>query len=74
MKQILIVYFLALPFQLVKPLGWTVIFVTLVTTFALFGADAIGNLTLYFTVLSDLAASEIEDPFGTDQVIVMDSV
>ncbi|KAL5037706.1 hypothetical protein RTP6_005099 [Batrachochytrium dendrobatidis] len=53
MKQILILYFLALPFQLVKSLGWAVVFVTLVVSFAYFGADAI--------------AAEIDGPFGTDE-------
>ncbi|KAJ3413178.1 hypothetical protein HDV05_008381 [Chytridiales sp. JEL 0842] len=52
-KQILLLYFVALPFQLVKNLGWNSIFVALVTGIAFFGADAI--------------AGEISEPFGTDQ-------
>ncbi|KAH9273774.1 hypothetical protein BASA83_003767 [Batrachochytrium salamandrivorans] len=53
MKQILLLYFFALPFQLVRSLGWAVVFVTLVVSFAYFGADAI--------------AAEIDGPFGTDK-------
>ncbi|KAJ1330085.1 hypothetical protein BSLG_009757 [Batrachochytrium salamandrivorans] len=54
MKQILLLYFFALPFQLVRSLGWAVVFVTLVVSFAYFGADAI--------------AAEIDGPFGTDKL------
>ncbi|KAJ3046984.1 hypothetical protein HK097_000346 [Rhizophlyctis rosea] len=53
LKQILLLYFLALPFQLVKQLGWVLVFVTFVASLAYFGADAI--------------AAEIEEPFGMDQ-------
>ncbi|KAJ3284633.1 hypothetical protein HK104_009834 [Borealophlyctis nickersoniae] len=52
-QQILLLYFLALPVQLVRQLGWALVFVTFVAAFAYFGADAI--------------AEEIEHPFGTDQ-------
>ncbi|TPX57179.1 hypothetical protein PhCBS80983_g04051 [Powellomyces hirtus] len=54
MKQILLAYFLALPFQLVRQMGWMVVPVILVTSLAYFGVDAI--------------AGEIEEPFGTDEV------
>ncbi|KAI8918055.1 Bestrophin, RFP-TM, chloride channel-domain-containing protein [Entophlyctis helioformis] len=53
MKQILIIYFAALPFQLSRTLGWAVILIAMVVSFAFFGADAI--------------ASEIEEPFGFDE-------
>ncbi|KND04838.1 hypothetical protein, variant [Spizellomyces punctatus DAOM BR117] len=44
LKQILLVYFLALPFQLVRQLGWLLIPVTIITSLAFFGADAIGTV------------------------------
>ncbi len=50
--NVLSLYFLAMPFQLVRPLGIHVVWVTMVTCFAFFGAEAI--------------AQEIEDPFGMD--------
>ncbi|KAJ3301037.1 hypothetical protein HDU76_005881 [Blyttiomyces sp. JEL0837] len=53
MKQILILYFVSLPFQLVKTLGWATIFATLVMSLAFFGTDAI--------------AGEVSEPFGKDQ-------
>ncbi|KAI8907450.1 hypothetical protein DFJ77DRAFT_442994 [Powellomyces hirtus] len=53
-EQILLAYFLALPFQLVRQMGWLVVPVILVTSLAYFGVDAI--------------AGEIEEPFGTDEV------
>ena len=45
MTKVLTLYFFALPFQLVKSLGMNVVLVTIVTAFALFGADAIGDFT-----------------------------
>ncbi|KAI9088754.1 Bestrophin, RFP-TM, chloride channel-domain-containing protein [Phlyctochytrium arcticum] len=53
LKQILMAYFVALPFQLVRQMGWLLIPVVFITSLAFFGADAI--------------AGEIEDPFGTDE-------
>ncbi|KAL2913870.1 hypothetical protein HK105_206604 [Polyrhizophydium stewartii] len=53
MKHILLMYFLWLPFQLVRSLGWTVVLVSCVVAFAYFGADAI--------------AAEIDGPFGTEE-------
>ncbi|KAJ3212660.1 hypothetical protein HDU67_003688 [Dinochytrium kinnereticum] len=52
-KQILILYFLSLPFQLVRQHGWATIFVSFVGSLTFFGTDAI--------------AGEISDPFGSDQ-------
>ena len=52
LKQLLILYCLLLPFQLVDTLGWATGFITAVISFTLFGIEAIGL--------------EIENPFGFD--------
>ncbi|MGF1491086.1 MAG: bestrophin family protein [Microcoleaceae cyanobacterium] len=52
LKHLLILYCLFLPFQIVQELGWASVVATGVTTFALFGIEAIGL--------------EIENPFGYD--------
>ncbi|KAJ3128898.1 hypothetical protein HK098_003225 [Nowakowskiella sp. JEL0407] len=52
MKQILLLYLLALPFQLAKDLIWATIPVVMFTTFALLGIEFI--------------SAEIENPFGQD--------
>ncbi|KAJ3123013.1 hypothetical protein HK098_002267, partial [Nowakowskiella sp. JEL0407] len=52
MKQILLLYLLALPFQLAKDLIWATIPVVMFTTFALLGIEFI--------------SAEIENPFGRD--------
>ncbi|KAJ3215861.1 hypothetical protein HK099_006162 [Clydaea vesicula] len=53
MKQILIVYFISLPFQLVANFGYGSVLVVFFLSTGLFGIDSI--------------AGEIEDPFGTDE-------
>ena len=50
MKQILMLYFFALPMQIVKSLGWFVVPVVAITSFAIFGVETI--------------VSEIAEPFG----------
>ncbi|KAI9347298.1 Bestrophin, RFP-TM, chloride channel-domain-containing protein [Obelidium mucronatum] len=52
-KQVLLLYFILLPFQLVKPMGWAMVVATFVMSVTFFGVDAI--------------AGEISDPFGTDE-------
>ncbi len=52
LKQLLILYCLLLPFQLVENLGWATGVITGVISFTLFGIEAIGL--------------EIENPFGFD--------
>ena len=53
MKHVLILYFLALPFQLVR-MKWWLLPITSIMSFVFFGVDMI--------------ASEIQDPFGIEQV------
>ncbi|RKP01329.1 hypothetical protein CXG81DRAFT_664, partial [Caulochytrium protostelioides] len=53
MKQILFVYLCALPVWLVRTLGYSTVIVTVTVSLAFFGVDSI--------------ASEIEEPFGTEQ-------
>lgn len=52
LKQILLVYCVFLPFQLVDAFGWVTGLATMMVTFVLLGIEEI--------------AEEIEDPFGTD--------
>ncbi|NJL64414.1 MAG: hypothetical protein HC903_24550 [Methylacidiphilales bacterium] len=52
LKQLLLIYCLLLPFQMVQSLGWWTCFVTSLISFTLFGIEAIGL--------------EIENPFGYD--------
>ncbi|MEA5599103.1 bestrophin family protein [Rivularia sp. UHCC 0363] len=52
LKQLLILYCLLLPFQLVDSLGWMTGIITAIISFTLFGIEAIGL--------------EIENPFGFD--------
>ncbi|KAJ3292465.1 hypothetical protein HDU79_001420 [Rhizoclosmatium sp. JEL0117] len=52
-KQVLVLYFILLPFQLVKPLGYAMILATFIMSITFFGTDAI--------------AGEISDPFGNDE-------
>jgi ion channel-forming bestrophin family protein len=52
LKQLLLIYCLLLPFQMVESLGWWTCFVTGLISFTLFGIEAIGL--------------EIENPFGYD--------
>ncbi|KAJ3025445.1 UNVERIFIED_CONTAM: hypothetical protein HDU68_007129 [Siphonaria sp. JEL0065] len=52
-KQVLVLYFILLPFQLVKPMGWAMILATFIMSMTFFGTDAI--------------AGEISDPFGNDE-------
>ena len=52
LKQLLLLYCLALPFQLVEPVGWWTGLVTGLISFTVFGIEEIGI--------------EIENPFGTD--------
>lgn len=52
LKQLLLLYCLLLPFQLVENLGWATGAITAVISFTLFGIEAIGL--------------EIENPFGFD--------
>lgn len=52
LKQLLLLYCLFLPFQLVADLGWATGFVTALISFTLFGIEEIGV--------------EIENPFGRD--------
>ncbi|MCV3216343.1 hypothetical protein OGM63_22990 [Plectonema radiosum NIES-515] len=52
LKQLLLVYCLLLPFQLVESLGWWTGLITAFVSFTLFGIEAIGI--------------EIENPFGHD--------
>ena len=52
LKQLLLIYCLLLPFQLVESLGWTTGLITALVSFTLFGIEAIGI--------------EIENPFGHD--------
>ncbi|PAX51483.1 bestrophin family protein [Brunnivagina elsteri] len=53
LKQLLLIYCLLLPFQMVQSLGWLTCFVTGLISFTLFGIEAIGL--------------EIENPFGYDE-------
>lgn len=53
LKQLLLLYCLLLPFQLVENLGWATGVITGVISFTLFGIEAIGL--------------EIENPFGFDE-------
>lgn len=53
LKQLLLLYCLLLPFQLVENLGWATGIITAVISFTLFGIEAIGL--------------EIENPFGFDE-------
>ncbi|KAJ3073145.1 hypothetical protein HDU98_002181 [Podochytrium sp. JEL0797] len=53
MKQVLMLYFVLLPLQLVKPMGWAMILATFIMSTTFFGTDAI--------------AGEISDPFGNDE-------
>lgn len=53
LKQLLLIYCLLLPFQLVENLGWATGAITAVISFTLFGIEAIGL--------------EIENPFGFDE-------
>ncbi|KAJ1547703.1 hypothetical protein HK096_000994 [Nowakowskiella sp. JEL0078] len=52
LKQIVYLYILSLPFQLLITLNWTTIPVTFITSFMLLGVEGIGG--------------QIEDPFDTD--------
>ncbi|MEB3290499.1 MAG: bestrophin family ion channel [Leptolyngbya sp.] len=52
LKQLLMLYCLALPFQMVASVGWGTPFLVGLISFAVFGIEAIGL--------------EIENPFGTD--------
>ena len=52
LKQLLLIYCLLLPFQLVEDLKWWTTIATALVSFTLFGIEAIGV--------------EIENPFGTD--------
>ena len=52
LKQLLLIYCLLLPFQLVESLGWWTGLITALVSFTLFGIEAIGI--------------EIENPFGHD--------
>lgn len=52
LKQLLLIYCLLLPFQLVKELGWTTGFIVSLISFTLLGIEEIGL--------------EIENPFGYD--------
>ncbi|MBF2065028.1 MAG: hypothetical protein IGS39_11495 [Calothrix sp. C42_A2020_038] len=52
LKQLLLIYCLSLPFQMVASLGWWTGFVSALISFTLFGIEAIGL--------------EIENPFGYD--------
>ena len=53
LKQLLLIYCLFLPFQMVRDLGWFAIPVVMVVSFTLLGIEEIGL--------------EIENPFGTDR-------
>jgi putative membrane protein len=53
LKQLLLLYCLSLPFQMVRDLGWWTAPVVVLISFTLFGIEAIGI--------------EIENPFGRDQ-------
>ena len=53
LKQLLLLYCLSLPFQMVGQLGWGTAPVVVLISFTLFGIEEIGN--------------EIENPFGHDQ-------
>ena len=52
LKQLLLIYCLTLPFQVVTQLEWWTAIVVMVVSFTLFGIEAIGM--------------EIENPFGRD--------
>jgi ion channel-forming bestrophin family protein len=52
LRQLLLIYCLLLPFQLVQSLGWWTCIITALISFTLFGIEAIGI--------------QIEDPFGHD--------
>jgi ion channel-forming bestrophin family protein len=52
LRQLLLIYCLLLPFQLVQSLGWWTCVITALISFTLFGIEAIGI--------------QIEDPFGHD--------
>lgn len=52
LKQLLLIYCLVLPFQMVKDLGWLVVPVVIIVSFTLLGIEEIGL--------------EIENPFGKD--------
>jgi len=53
LRQILLVYLTALPFQLLRPIGWWTIVVQFIVTWALCGLENVGL--------------EIENPFGFDE-------
>lgn len=53
LKQLLLIYCLGLPFQMVKELSWWMVPVVAILSFALFGIEEIGI--------------EIENPFGYDE-------
>lgn len=52
LKQLLLIYCLSLPFQMVDKMGWYTAPLTALISFTLFGIEEIGN--------------QIEDPFGRD--------
>jgi putative membrane protein len=52
LKQLLLIYCLSLPFQMVAKMGWYTVPLTALISFTLLGIEEIGN--------------QIEDPFGTD--------
>ncbi|KAJ3130011.1 hypothetical protein HK100_008297 [Physocladia obscura] len=53
LKHVLLLYFLLLPLQLVKSMGYSMILATFIMSLTFFGTDAI--------------AGEISDPFGNDE-------
>jgi Predicted membrane protein len=52
LKQLLLIYCLSLPFQIVAKMGWYTAPLTALISFTLLGIEEIGN--------------QIEDPFGND--------
>lgn len=53
LKQLLLLYYLLLPFQIVESLGWWTGFISALISFTLFGIEAVGF--------------EIENPFGYNE-------
>ncbi|KAJ3154176.1 hypothetical protein HDU86_004720 [Geranomyces michiganensis] len=53
LKQILLAYFVMLPFQIVRNTGWLAVPVVMISALAYFGVDAL--------------ADAVQDPFGTDE-------
>ncbi|KAI8590276.1 Bestrophin, RFP-TM, chloride channel-domain-containing protein [Geranomyces variabilis] len=53
LKQILLAYFIMLPFQIVRNTGWLAVPVVMISALAYFGVDAL--------------ADAVQDPFGTDE-------